>query len=146
MRALAPASLKTSIGTTTASNGVPEATLAMMLGVVSKWIASLWPLAFSNCGASSLNRGTSEPPATTLISAALRSVADDIASTRPSIDAAAAGKSIFMIPPVIVADDWKTAHPSVRDRDIGDKQRLANGLTRERRPLLEPGTRRRRAP
>src|SRR5712671_1118578 len=34
----------------------------------------------------------------------------------------------------------------IRNRDVSDKQRLSYHLTRERRSLLEPGTRRRRAP
>src|SRR5258708_37083409 len=34
----------------------------------------------------------------------------------------------------------------IRNRDVSDEQRLTYQLTRERRSLLEPGTRRRRAP
>src|SRR5664279_5100870 len=113
-RPLAPASLRTSTGTSAMSNAVPEASLATMLGVESKWIESLWPLAFSNCGPSCLNSGTSEPPATTLSSAALRSADDDMASTNPNIDAAATGKSLFMISPLIVFDDLHTAHPNLQ--------------------------------
>ena len=69
-RALAAASLKTSTGTTTTSNGVPEFTRAMMLGVESKWIDSLWPDAFSNGAARAFKEAVIEPPAMTLSSAA----------------------------------------------------------------------------
>jgi hypothetical protein len=69
-RAFAAASLKTSTGTTTASNGVPELIRAMMLGVESKWLTNLWPVAFSNCGAIAFIEAVIEPPTITLSSAA----------------------------------------------------------------------------
>src|SRR6267142_176448 len=74
-RAFAAASLKTSTGTTTTSNGVPELTRVMMLGVESKWLTSLWPVAFSNAGAIAFNDAVIEPPPITLSSAAPAEVA-----------------------------------------------------------------------
>src|ERR1700738_509607 len=139
-RPLAVASLKTSTGTTTTSNGVPEVTRVMMLGVESKWVTSLWPVAFSNSGASAFSEAVIEPPAITLSSTA--SATGDRTSVAANIDAAAASNGFFMISSWL----WKQAHLLVGNRDIGDKQRLADRLTRERRSLLEPRARRRRAP
>ena len=42
----------------------------MMFGIELKWIESLCPLAFSNCGPSCLKRPASEPPAMSLSSEA----------------------------------------------------------------------------
>src|SRR5437660_5533209 len=83
-RALAAASLKTSTGTTTTSNGVPEFTRAMMLGVESKWIDSLWPEAFSNGAARAFMDAVIDPPAITLSSAAWSEAAGVMINTADS--------------------------------------------------------------
>src|SRR3954463_10947270 len=95
-RAFAAASLKTSTGTTTTSNGVPEVTRVMMLGVESKWETSLWPLALSNSGASALVAAVIEPPAITLSSAA--SATGDSSKVAPNIDAAIVSDGFVMTP------------------------------------------------
>jgi hypothetical protein len=47
----------------------------MMLGVESKWLTSLWPVAFSNAGAIAFIEVVIEPPAITLSSVACSDVA-----------------------------------------------------------------------
>src|ERR1700759_1667737 len=121
----AAASLKTSAGTTTASNGVPALIRLMMLGVESKWIESVCPLAFSNCGPSSLNNGASEPPAMSLSSEALLAVM--VAIINPSAIAV-----LFI--------------GLVRNGDFGGERRIAHRAAGEWRAFLEPGTRGGRAP
>src|ERR1700742_3347417 len=123
----AAASLKTSAGTTTASNGVPALMRLMMFGVGSKWMESVCPLAFSNCGPSSLNKGASEPPAMSLSSEALLAVM--VAIINPSAIA------ILFI-----------RIPLIRDGDLGSESGLAHLAPRERRSFLEPRARRGRAP
>src|SRR4051812_3002049 len=130
-RAFAAASLKTSTGTTTTSNGVPEVTRAMMFGVESKWVESLWPVAFSNSGVSAFRQTIIEPPAITLSSTA--SAPGDRPST-PAVMVATSGFFIIRL------------RRSIRDQYLGDKPGIANGLSGKRRTLLEPGTWRRCAP
>src|ERR1700754_463176 len=117
-RAFAVASLKTSTGTTTTSNGVPEVTRVMMLGVESKWVTSLWPVAFSKSGASAFMMTVIDPPAITLSSAA--SATGDSTSAAANIDVAAASDDFFMIASRLGIQ----AHLSVGNPDIGDELRL----------------------
>src|SRR5947209_8163767 len=130
-RVFAAASLKTSTGTTTTSNGLPDARRAMMLGVESKWVESLWPVAFSNSGVSAFKETIIEPPAITLSSTA-RAAGD-----RPSTPAVMVATSGFFI---------MRLRRSIRDQYLSDEPGIAHGLSGKRRALLEPGARRRRPP
>jgi len=71
----------------------------MMLGVESKWIESLWPLACSNGGPSSFIRLVREPPAMTRSSAAFAVVAGSRARAdiKADIKAASVSDGIGMI-------------------------------------------------
>src|SRR5882672_4963084 len=130
-RAFAAASLKTSTGTTTTSNGVPELTRVMMLGVESKWLTSLWPVAFSNAGAIAFIDAVIEPPAITLSSAAC---SDEAAMARiPDIKLVTVNSGFLMTP------SGGSRFRLIRNRDVGDKGRFAHRLSRERRALFEPG-------
>src|SRR5882762_2058367 len=130
-RAFAAASLKTSMGTTTTSNGVPAVTRAMMFGVESKWVASLWPVAFSNSGVIAFNDAVIEPPAMTLSSAAL--AIGDMPNT-PAVTDTSNSRFIARL------------HCLIRYQYVGDKLRFANRFSGKGRAFLEPGARCRRAP
>src|SRR5882757_1057906 len=87
--ARAAASFMTSTGTTPRSNGVPEVAALIRLGVESKTIVSLWPVACSKRGLSSFKLTVMEPPARTLSSAACVVVAiGERVVARPRIEAA----------------------------------------------------------
>src|SRR6476620_10728583 len=118
-RAFAAASLKTSTGTTTTSNGVPAFTRAMMLGVESKWLTSLWPVAFSNSGAIAFNEAVIEPPPMTLSSTAPSEVA--AAMTRIPDRTVVIDNSGFLMTP-------SRRFGLIRNRDVGDKGGFAHRL------------------
>src|SRR5579863_5709542 len=86
-RARAAASFMTSTGTTPRSNGAPEVAALIRLGVESKTIVSLWPVACSKRGLSSFKLTVMEPPARTLSSAACAPAIGDKATAKPSSDA-----------------------------------------------------------
>src|ERR1700704_2928592 len=85
--ARAAASFMTSTGTTPRSNGAPEVAALIRLGVESKTMVSLWPVALSKRGLRSFKLTVMEPPARTLSSAVCAPAIGARAIARPSIDA-----------------------------------------------------------